>query len=554
MGKFNVYENFFRTKDDICSDYLNYLIKIGFVKESEREFFEGEGQDEVLQILLRKLYFTKIYNGVEVSSVSAFWHFCHFVVHKDIPTGREVWNDFVKQMFIDYEGNRNTCVMASRSLGKSFFIVLYSIFKMFLYKYTQIIFATNIPPQCIDLLRVFKRIVETNELLNDKKDMYKGKDLKWSEREIEYNSGYVYTYTPGSTPRGKHVNYIFPDDLIADHMNYSDDEIETFVFSELFPCVQRKRGRFCMTGTPIHLKDIFHFCMNEKEDFGGKLITDGRISAKGFLSRIIPIADKNGKPLFPRDYDEDAIQRIRMTQGDLKFEREYLLKVTDTSATMFPIRLTDACVDEQYKWEDMGQPSFNYIIGVDVATSGAASADFSAFIVLKLIPTKVGMKKVVVHIVHAKGMPISSELDISGKVIDEFNKGQADIIAELSKRFHNPRVIVEKNNVGVAVIQELIKRNIAVEQFVTDKYKKEGMVRYLVSEMQYKNMLFPPVSEGREIKSLLKELNSFGVKTNRAGKERMEALSGHDDLVIGLALANQAAQTGGSLPFAILQN
>ena len=54
-------------------------------------------------------------------------------------------------------------------------------------------------------------------------------------------------------------------------------------------------------------------------------------------------------------------------------------------------------------------------------------------------------------------------------------------------------------------------------------------------------------------KKLKKELTNFGVKKNKAGKERMESLSGHDDLVMALAMANEAAQNLGSLPFAVLQ-
>jgi len=119
-------------------------------------------------------------------------------------------------------------------------------------------------------------------------------------------------------------------------------------------------------------------------------------------------------------------------------------------------------------------------------------------------------------------------------------------------RFNNAMVMVEKNNVGVALIQELIRRNVNVEEFVTDKFKKESAIRFLINEMQNGRLWFP--EETVEIKSLKNELRQFGIKEVR-GKERLESLSGHDDLVDSLWIANMATQkySGGS-SFAITQD
>ena len=57
-----------------------------------------------------------------------------------------------------------------------------------------------------------------------------------------------------------------------------------------------------------------------------------------------------------------------------------------------------------------------------------------------------------------------------------------------------------------------------------------------------------------EVQTLYDELRAFGVKVSR-GKETMEALAGHDDLVDSLWLANIAAQQGYRKPaMAITQN
>jgi len=192
-------------------------------------------------------------------------------------------------------------------------------------------------------------------------------------------------------------------------------------------------------------------------------------------------------------------------------------------------------LDPSAEWEEVGDPEGRYVIAADVATSGAVSADFSAFLVLRI--NKTDGTKTVVHIKRVKGMDVSKQIDTLEMMANDFNRCL---------------VLVEKNNVGVALIQELIKRNVNVEEFVTDRPKKEGAIRYLQNEISRGRIHCPVEFETYpELRALYEELVAFGIRIKR-GKETMEALSGHDDTVDALWLANLAAQGENTAPAHII--
>ena len=536
----------------ICSKYVNYLIEKGIIPIEEKYDYINDKQEEVLEALFEKLYETEEHKGVKISTLSAFWHFCEFVLSEDPIKGKSIWNELVKNLFIDIERNRYCCLLASRGMGKSYFAHgIYTLFKSFLYRYTDSLLVTNVPNQYESNMRILKRLIESNELLMKKKDP----DATWTKSQIEYNGGIIQAQSVGTPPRGRHVHYIFVDDCLRDDNKISEEELNNFIKGQLLPCAQRWKSRMVLTGTPLHISDIYHDLMNTKPDYKGQLIIDGKMSHCGFYSKAYPIiTNYEKKEIFlPELFSWEELitntNSVKNIQGDDIFSREYLLVCTDASTAIFSYDLIDKAQDDLEKTTYLDDHNGNYIIGVDVATSGAASADYSAFVVIELVETKKGLKKYVRNIVHEKGMPITGDHTPEGEVLD---LGQVEMIEDLYNRFNQGLVIVEKNNVGVAHIQELQKRNVNVQEFVTDRFKKENMIRYLVSEMKQGNMIIPQDDE--EIKNLKQELLSFGVRKTRSGKERMEALKGHDDMVMALAMANHAAQTYGSLPFAILQD
>jgi len=868
----------FRTREDIARDYGLFLHEKGFIPKNRLKFYleEEEGQNEVLEALLEKLYETEEIKGATVSSVDAFYHFCEFVVKRDPKTGRRVWNSLVEKLFKDLEHHQFSSIMVARESGKTFFCsALYIPFKMFLSPMMDILLVCNVPSMCIRAIRVFKRIIESNELLLSKK----ARDAKWSERDIEYNKGFLETSTIGSVVRSAHPNLAICDDILRDDNAYSELDYEDFVLGQLFPTVQRSKGRlvvlgcvsgdtrittptgtpridsfrtfsygqrnfkkliygeggyhwatrfqenpktdtikvttkygYSLEGTPHHkirvmkgsswkyhnvkwkrldeiseedrviiqtteghfgdlslskkeayllglytaegsldgvknyrititstefdelkkfvagdrwktqkdgmhhrlsdrslivkfedfglkkqrcyektvpemifssdketikqylrglfdgdgtitrrgidlvstsyklleqvqqllLKfgvissinlsspsgrksikcgiskhdcyslyilrecvpkfkeigfnlrrkkerldwfggkgktnrlwnrmiavkvgkierkksetfdfvipethtynsngfishntpqtstDIFYRLMNEDDELKGNIVTNG-YSKKKFWSKVYPaILDfKTKKILLPEVYTWEDLMRIKETMGDLYFQREYMCRPYSEDQALFPFYLLRRCTDGSENFIEEGIEGKQYVVGVDVATSGAASADFSAFVVLELRPDKEKeeetLKKYVKYIYHEKGLPV-----------DE----QVRIIADISRSFNDAYVLVEINNVGVSFYQKLVSMNINVGQFRTDSHTKKDLIRYLINEMRTGHLFFPV--DVPETQKLKEELRNFGVRRTR-GKERMEALSGKDDLVMALALANKAASQG----------
>lgn len=543
LGKFNSGDgfNFNRYKKEILNDYASLLSERKIISDNEKNFYlnSEEGRTELLDVLFDHLYQVETVRGRTVNTLDSFYIFCTVVLKEY--EGHTVWNDFVKDMFLSVEHNKNTCIMASRSLGKSFFLYcLYPAYKMFLYDRTKFLNVSNIPTQCVENLRHLKNLVNLNEMLFDKKEVHLGKDLKWTERQIQYNGGMFITLSAGTSPRGLHVHYTIVDDMITEGCQLNDDEAINYVFGQLYPTAQRNKGRMIVSGTPLHRKDLYHYLMGEKKDFEADIITDGGLSWTGFYSKTFPISDDRVTSNYPEIFSDQevfGVGGIKDIQGEIKFQREYLLNCIDESMNIFSEHLLASVSDDslKYLYSAPDDTESSFLIAADVATSGHVSADNSAFVVLELKPTESGLKKVVCHIVSVKGMEVSD---------------QVDALVDLSRRFRNARVVVEKNNVGVSLIQDLAKRNIYVEDFVTTRNSKIDMIRYLEVEFKNRNLWFP--EEKREITALKRELMNFGVKTNKAGVERLEALTGKDDMVMALAIANRACQSVGGLPNAVL--
>ena len=508
------------------------------------------------------LYETEEIDGISVSTLRAWYLWITVVLEVEPTSGNKLWNNFVRDAFLDIENHRYTCILASRGLGKSYLVyVLYSLFKMYLFEYTKIIVASNVPKMCKRNVREAKRMIDSNEMLLEKKAVYKKRELIWSQEQFEFNEGVLETATAGSNVRSAHVNYVFIDDILRDDFKYSNDEVENFVFGQLFPIAQRFKARLVLTGTPIHIRDLYHDAMNTHKNFMGKRISTGAISDRGFWSKEYKIIEdwSTKKIYLPTMWtwwelaDEKNPQSMINTQGNAKFMREYMLVCTDESTSMFSETLLKQCASDYsflYSAEDVeqGEMSKDYMMAVDVATAGEASSDNSAFIVLELMRTEHGVKKIVRHVTVEKGMPISGTKDAEGNILD---MGQVETIQELSNRFNHCYTIVEKNNVGVALIQELQKRNVPVDEFVTTKASKENMLRYLVSEMKNGNLFF--AADNAEIRALKRELLNFGVIRSKAGKERLQALAGHDDMVISLAIANYASSFMTQVPYIAME-
>ena len=149
-----------RTKSQIIREYLLLLNEekgMGYSEEKINSLLSSKDETDALNILLdNELYSTEemIINDPEfgklkliINTERAFYIFCKCVVYRDIRSGRLIWNNFVKKQFLIVEQNKQSCYMAHRGSGKSFFLGLYVAFKMFLIDYFDVCYCSNVPKQ-----------------------------------------------------------------------------------------------------------------------------------------------------------------------------------------------------------------------------------------------------------------------------------------------------------------------------------------------------------------------------------------------------------------------
>lgn len=505
---FNKKKDYNRTEEMILRDYMEFLISKGSDMVPDEILTEPSKRAKLMAHLLQKCYDKK----------GGFFYFVTFIIGPDPSTDKKVWNRFVSKMIKIINQHDHVSLLSSRGMGKSFlFTILYPIYVCYLYEMIEILVVCNTGKQVKVNFNKLKYFIDTNEILDAKP---KG---DWNAEEINYNNGWIYTRSVGSNVRGIHANICIADDILRDDGKYPHEFYINYVQRALISTIEKKGGRFYLVGTPQSTDDVFHFFMMDNDND----IVDGGLSARGFYSEVVPIMQHDGTPMFPELRGREEIAGIRRRMDDISFNQEYLCICISDKTALFPSELLNTVFSNQYKYMHVGTAGKNYLVAADVATSGAASADFSAFMVLE-VENDI---KMVRHIVHVKGMPIAE---------------QVDTLEQLSKDYNNCVVIVEKNNVGVALIQDLEKRGRYVEMFVTDKPKKEGAIRYLISEMKNGRVKIPEnrhagMELNPKIAALRTELQNFGVKKRR-GKETMEAISGHDDLVDSLWLAVQASQ------------
>lgn len=256
-----------RSKRAIIKSYLELLSEeknLNYSEEKIEELLNNPIEFEALEGLLdTELYLTKdiiikskdqagnsVKEWVTVSQMRAFMLHCKVVVHRDLRSGRYVWNSFLQSQFELVENNKQTCYMASRGSGKSFFLQLYVSFKMYLLPYFDVCYATNVPKQRKRWMKGYKEIIDENEWLLMHKDVSGviSKSVSWGYEEIEYNKGVLEGTTIGTNPRGGHYNLVCGDDPLRDDKKYTHEFTVDYFQGILKPTTYTKKARYIMVG------------------------------------------------------------------------------------------------------------------------------------------------------------------------------------------------------------------------------------------------------------------------------------------------------------------
>ena len=427
--------------------------------------------------------------------------------------------------------NKKLCIEAPRDHGKSFmFSFAYPIWRAYfnwipstlhgadfksMPKISVGYIFSNTQDQAIKLLQIVKEELESNPKLRHlvplKKDV-------WSKTEIRLaNGAYIRARGWGQSVRGAHPVWIICDDTLNDETIYSEmtrnKQIDYF-YSAVTPMLV-PGGQLIVVGTPFHQEDLYQ-----------KLLEN-----RAYLFHRSPALNEVGEPLWPTRYTKEMLLQRKEEVGSTRFAREYLCLPISDESSLFPERILRPCFDPQYEMpkslSDDDRKALRVYTGVDLALSSTVGADFT---VITTIGVDEFGNRFLIDIKRSKGHTMMEQLRQ---------------IEDVYRTYRPIKVLIEDNAFQRVFRDELIRNtDIPVEGFTTgvNKQALDKGVPSLQILFENRKFIIPRKTErDRDITDkLVNELKCF---TWVDGK--LQGLGAHDDMVMSLWIANEAANSHG---------
>jgi len=411
-----------RTYHQIIKDFVEwYYKKTGNASFDPRTFFEGEELD----VNIRKGRAWKKILELSYNKNSGVYWFTKFILGDMTYAGYPEPIEYNNLLFTWTEISKKSdhlCVQCPRQHGKStFWTVIQPVYRTSMFENYSVLIESASEDQAIMFLNYIMTLIQTNEYLQSKMN----KSNKWSGTEIHYNGGKIVAKGIGSEVRGGTYDYIIVDDILRSDNKLSDDDIEKFIDEELEPMILVRKGQIVIVGTRKSETDIFSTIESRiEENFGWKMYVYQAIL--DWERKII---------LCPERFTWEQLMAKRSIMGRVKFDKEFQNLTYSSGSQLFidEIRKKAMLLGRNYtlyskaKIEDR---NLHYYMGVDCARAGSASGDFTVVTVIAFDPDK--QLKRIVWVWKAKGLKISEQIQK---------------IAEISKNFNGPVILVEKNNI-----------------------------------------------------------------------------------------------------------
>lgn len=521
-----------RKYDNIIDDYMNWYAK-KFKDDGyfPHNFFVADEYERKLQ---KAKIWKEILKLCYKQGEGVFW-FVKFILGDMTYAGytapirfNGLWNKWTK---LAYQGD-HIGVQCARQHGKSlYWSVVTPIYRMSLFEHYNILIESASEDQASSILGQVCKVIDNNEFLLSKR----AKNAKWSTTELMYNGGKVRAKGIGSEVRGGTYDYIVIDDILRSDNKLSDNDIENFIDEELEPMILVRQGQIVLVGTKKSATDIFNAIEERIREGSGWQMYD-----------FPAILDWEKKTLLcPDRFTWIQLMHKRKIMGHLKFEKEFMNKAYASGTQLFPHEFRQRAKElgRHYKLYSKAKieesKDISYYMSADVARSGTASADYTVIFVIAY--NHKDQTKRIVWVWRKKGLKIST---------------QAEQIAEISRNFNNPPLLVEQNNVGQELIDVLIDNyNVNVESFTTGArgQAKGDLIRGLIVAFENEKLIIPTADtfSREKMEDVDIELSRFIVETTKAGNEIMKGSGkAKDDCVISLALANKCSQSYGYEPCA----
>jgi len=331
------------------------------------------------------------------------------------------------------------------------------------------------------------------------------------------NTHRIYSVPVGT--RGLHGDLLILDDIMKDDEGSSTTnmkKLKRLFWNASSPMVNARNGRILFIGTPLSYDDLF----NDLKELS--------LKESGWRFHRYPALyeDDDGelKASFPEAYPLPKLERIKQQVPSWTWEQEYMLNPVSGEDSMFPLEYLNKAMDLPYKEVTEDEEKYReYYMGCDFAFSSSSKADFSAFCVVSKVPNHPIR---IEHIWHERGV---------------FEKDQIDMIKDLIRQYKISKVVVEKKGPTYSMGQKIEvdpELSAIVETWNPTNEEKQKILGNVNLLMQHNMLCIPMDIPHTDL--LIKEMQTFQI-VNDNGKQTYRAISGHDDLVIGVALAVSAS-------------
>ena len=426
--------------------------------------------------------------------------------------GRRVLGLIIKpfhEEWIDMFMNSNlTCIVAPTGHGKTNLMGIMMSLWIAQYQHNkEILIVSNTMEQSTKILDRIKDMIRDNEMLQNLIPI-KQQEKTWSKTEIHLRTGCkIYCKPCNQNIRSYHVNYLLADEVAQ----YRDHQV---FFKWIMTRVTSKMGKLVAITTFIDEMDLAHKLVGKEGE------------KRGFASKVYKAIDKEGNPFFPELYSKERLQEIKESIGSLAFDREYLSNTLSIEDALFPPQMVASCFNEELGFS-MKEGEYT-VMGIDIAVSAGATADYSVFTIVE----NIGRKTYIRRIERYRGMPISFQIDR---------------IIELQNIFKCKHIYLDSSSMGETFVQELRQKGLPITPCDFSYKNRNDYLINLRRYMDEKRLVIPRKFEDSKCITmgdiLYGELISFVVTKTPSGMVTYKTTSKHDDSVFSLALAIKGASS-----------
>jgi len=260
-----------------------------------------------------------------------------------------------------------------------------------------------------------------------------------------------------------------------------------------------------------------------------------------------------GKALWSARYNEvDLARKKRILANELRWSREFLCEPISDDSSLFPSWLFEqAGIKQPYSlgldgrhWQAQG---FRCFVGVDLALSASAKADWFVIFVVAVCPVSGDIW--IVDILRRQGIGYQEQVD---SIVSAAMSYDADLVFCEANQYQRviTDMVVRTSNVPIKAFyttgsggtkQATTKRRGMAGQYSANKNALDRGIPALRMLLENRKLRIPWAEDTRErVQLWLTEMNQYSFVEGK-----LQGVGAHDDTVLAFWMAERAAKMGG---------